>query len=816
MIQIEALYIHEFRGIRDLRLTLGSKSFVVYGPNGSGKSGVVDAIDFAVTGSIARLTGTGTSGLSVIKHGPHVHHRDNPAAATVSLTVHETTSGQKATLTRTVKIPGKFTLDPDVPEIRSAIEYAQQHPELTLSRREIIKYIVAEAGKRAQEVQALLKLDRLEEVRRLLKSAQSKTSAEETKTKSEVEAAEEGLRRHLDLTTLLTTEILHEINKRRATLGVDQFETLTPQTDLRAGITGKAVQTTFDKQSALRDVQALADWLTDTSAFANLVGCLNEAVEDHVTDPAILASLRQRSFVETGLQLVSDAVCPLCDKGWDDIETLRAHLAEKLARFDAAAKLQERIRTAARPVIEELQKLRELILAVRPHAASLGIAELPHRLQIWANDLAHFEEKLSTVEGAANQANRVADDPLAVPSGVSTEIDDLLATLEASPDQSATAAATSFLTVAQERWTRVRLARAANAKTSAAQTTANTVYKTYCNVADEELTILYKTVEGEFSEYYRQINTDDESSFKAELGPSAGKLDLLVDFYGVGMFPPGAYHSEGHQDGMGVCLYLALVKQLLGDDFRFAVLDDVVMSVDSSHRRQFCKLLQNHFPNVQFIITTHDEIWAKQMTSCGLVGKTAQARFHGWTIDDGPIFEQGSDLWDRINADLSNDDVPSAAHKLRRNLESIMAELADSMKAQVTFRPDARYELGELLSAVKGRHADWLKKAANVANSWGNEEEQQKIENLKKARSAALLAQEHENWAINALVHYNERATMTKADFLPVIDAVKQFLALFRCANAECDSWIHISGRLGYEESLRCSCGAYNLNLQRR
>jgi DNA repair exonuclease SbcCD ATPase subunit len=92
VIQIEAIRIEEFRGIRNLNLTLGSKSFVVHGPNGSGKSGVVDAVDFALTGSISRLAGAGTSGLSVLKHGPHVHHRDNPAAAKVSLTLRDTVS----------------------------------------------------------------------------------------------------------------------------------------------------------------------------------------------------------------------------------------------------------------------------------------------------------------------------------------------------------------------------------------------------------------------------------------------------------------------------------------------------------------------------------------------------------------------------------------------------------------------------------------------------------------------------------------------------------------------------------------------------
>lgn len=87
MIQLEHLHIEEFRGIRTFELPLDSKSFVVHGPNGSGKSGVVDAIDFALTGNIGRLAGTGTGGVTLAKHGPHVHQRDNPAAAIVALTV---------------------------------------------------------------------------------------------------------------------------------------------------------------------------------------------------------------------------------------------------------------------------------------------------------------------------------------------------------------------------------------------------------------------------------------------------------------------------------------------------------------------------------------------------------------------------------------------------------------------------------------------------------------------------------------------------------------------------------------------------------
>lgn len=814
MIQIDAIHIEEFRGIRELDLTLASKSFVVFGPNGSGKSGVVDAIDFALTGNIARLSGPGTSGLSVLKHGPHVHQRDNAAAAKVSLTIRDTDNDQHAVLTRSVKTANKYTLAPSTPTMIAAVERARQHPELTLSRREIIKYVVTEPGRRAQEVQALLKLDRIDETRRLLRTAQSMTNTNAGRAEAEVTAAEGGMRRHLDLTSLLTAEVTTAVNKRREALGLDPLQAVTINVDLDAGAAGDGSETTFNKTSAVGDAQALVDWLADARPLTAAVDQLTQALDELTADPTIIAALRHRSLVEAGLALVSEAACPLCDTTWPDIERLRNHLSEKLVRSEAAATLQQRIQTAATAVAQQLRLVRALIQTARPHAAAYGTDILGHQLQAWSDDLVAFEASLASVDGASGQHHRLTTDPLALPTSVTADLAALVITLEARPDQSTTVNARSFLTVAQERWTRVRLARTDYEKLAAAQATANAVYETYCGVADTALTTLYKSVEDDFSSYYRRINADDESTFRAELEPSAGKLDLEVDFYGLGMFPPAAYHSEGHQDGMGVCLYLALVKQLLGDEFRFAVLDDVVMSVDGNHRREFCKLLKDVFPDVQFIITTHDEVWARQMQSSGLIRKNSQARFHGWTVNSGPIYEQGNDFWDLIAADLANDDVPSAAHKLRRNLEVTMAELAGSIRGQVAFRPDNNYELGDFFGAVKGRHGDWLRKAAASANSWNNEPAKQQVAALKDERSGALLAQEGENWTINALVHHNEWVTMSKADFAPVVEACKQFLDLFVCHNPDCGSWIYVVGQPGHEEALRCNCGSLNLNLR--
>lgn len=51
------------------------------------------------------------------------------------------------------------------------------------------------------------------------------------------------------------------------------------------------------------------------------------------------------------------------------------------------------------------------------------------------------------------------------------------------------------------------------------------------------------------------------------------------------------------------------MEHLLGDRFTFAVLDDLLMSVDAGHRREVCTLLKTKFPNTQFVLTTHDNVW---------------------------------------------------------------------------------------------------------------------------------------------------------------------------------------------------------------
>ena len=316
----------------------------------------------------------------------------------------------------------------------------------------------------------------------------------------------------------------------------------------------------------------------------------------------------------------------------------------------------------------------------------------------------------------------------------------------------------------------------------------------------------------DFSTFYRAINGDDESKFTAKLTPSEGKPRTSTSTsMNAACFRPAAYHSEGHQDGMGVCLYLALMKRLFGDRFTFALLDDVVMSVDADHRYQFCKLLKTYFPDTQFIITTHDRLWAEQMKSAGLVTAKTSIAFHSWTIDTGPLVESNVEIWDEIAAALGKGKVEAAAAALRRHLEYVSRHLADQLGATPQFRADGNYELGELLPSVLKRMKDLCGKAADAAQSWGNNADKEAAAKRKTVLSTSSAAMNVEQWAVNKAVHYNEWANFGKKDFEPVVAAFKELLESFTCD--ACESWLYVTPR-GTPESLRCPCNAISLNLK--
>ena len=599
MIKLESAHIEEVRGIRKLDIDFRQETFAISGPNGSGKSGVIDAIEFGLTGQIGRLTGRGTKGLSVAEHGPHVDKNKFPDAAFVELKVFVPALGKSATITRKVSSPKKPRIVPADPDVRAVLDEVADHPEITLSRREILRFILVEPATRSDEIQTILKVEEIGETRGSLNTAQNKLQTALRTAAAQVESSREVLQRHLQIPTFQAAELLGAVNQRREALGLPKIETLIADTKLDAGLAELGKTPEFNKQSAVRDLKALSD---ASGTFPDLgkaeATLILSGIARLEADSALLNALQRRSLIEKGLDLVDGPECPLCDQLWEDEQQLRDHLKVKLAKSEEAGKLQESMLRAGAELGRHVIRLLGLLGQPLKIAEAQGDSDFSRLLTDWMRDLGELKAPLINLHGLLGLKDRLKNGWLEVPKAFPKNLVALTGKVVAKPDQTAILDAQTFLATAQLRLGDYREAMRNEKAAEIASNSAKTAYDAYCRAMEDELNALYDDVQEDFSTFYRTINEDDEVKFTAKLTPSEGRLDLDVNFYERGLFPPGAYHSEGHQDGMGVCLYLALMKRLFGDSFTIALLDDVVMSVDSGHRYQFCKLLKTHFPTL--------------------------------------------------------------------------------------------------------------------------------------------------------------------------------------------------------------------------
>lgn len=816
MIRVDSITIKEFRGIRDLSLDFKGKNFAICGPNGTGKSGVVDALEFALTGNVSRLSGEGRGDISLKQHGPHVDRRDDPDKARVTVKVTIPSLSKSVTIERSLKTPATARVTPSDHAVLELLRQVKAHPEIVLSRRELIRYVLATPGKRAEEVQALLHLDQVEKVRVGLQKIANTCERQLVPLGTAATQARDNLLRALEMTELTRENVLAAANAQRAILGLPAISDLTDTTSLKDGIAmpGPVQPQRIPKVQAVADIRAAREALAEIASVATTarVADVTADLTALAGDAAVAASVKREAFYTTGMDLIEAEACPFCDTPWD-LARLKKHVQAKIDHLEEVSRKRKAAETKIAPLIAALQKVKVAIDTLVRYAALAQPPVAMKEVSDYSTTCRSAGERLSTVLPLAGTITVLSNVPI-VPQAIPDAIGEFEKTVAALPEPTKQDAAREWLTVAQERlqvW-RDAMRKQKVAKEQAQR--ARQVSDIYVATSDTVLNAIYADVEKDFASLYGFVNRDDEDKFKAQLVPSMGKLGFDVDFYGRGFFPPGAYHSEGHQDGMGLCLYLALMRHLQGAGFTLAVLDDVLMSVDSGHRREVCALLKREFPNTQFIMTTHDPIWLRHMRTEGLLGGRSSVEFRTWSVDLGPTRWDDRDVWTEINDHLEENDVRAAAALLRHYLEYVSTELCHRLRAPVEFRGDGRYQLGELMPAAIAHMQKLHKRAKDAANSWNQREIVDQV--AARASAFALLAEASnaEQWQVNIAVHYNNWDNLTKEDFAPVAKAFRDLLSGFTCS--DCSEYLRVLPDRETPESVRCECGKTNINVRKK
>lgn len=217
----------------------------------------------------------------------------------------------------------------------------------------------------------------------------------------------------------------------------------------------------------------------------------------------------------------------------------------------------------------------------------------------------------------------------------------------------------------------------------------------------------------EISQIYNEFHNFSEDGAeisectKIELTPTRGRSPLMhlkIDFFDkTTSVDPNFYLSEGHLDSLGLSIFLASVLKF-NPKGSLVVLDDVLTSIDSSHKHRVASMLTSKFLDYQLIITTHDEAWARDVLrfaeSYSARNKWKSIHVSKWDIDFGPYLDDFKELAARVLT-IDEENYVDRGATLRQLSESFMTEFVAGMQMLIPFAYGNRLTVENILVDAK-------------------------------------------------------------------------------------------------------------------
>jgi DNA repair exonuclease SbcCD ATPase subunit len=363
---------------------------------------------------------------------------------------------------------------------------------------------------------------------------------------------------------------------------------------------------------------------------------LQAEIEVLLADKDLISEVSELSLVRQGRSLVKPFTneCPLCKSPFaqgeleSKLEEREQRLSQVDERTDSVNEMAQEIHTMLEEVRAELNHLIETLRESAVDAQLRPLASYHYQLDELQSDLqTDIVDNIKSVDESTFDVDLYDEEA----ESVITELADIAANRPERSQLEAQWDALKSATDNYELWidAKTRLAAAEDAYSE-----FDTAYDEFIAARDEILSEVYEEISDLFITFYTTINPD-ESDIDSILSPTNTGIQFNIEFDGEGDHPPHALHSEGHQDSMGVCLFLALADHFSPLKRMPLLLDDVVMSIDETHRQRVAEMFENELPDrFQLFMTTHDRDWARQLVDTGVVDENNVVNFDDRELND--------------------------------------------------------------------------------------------------------------------------------------------------------------------------------------
>ena len=318
------------------------------------------------------------------------------------------------------------------------------------------------------------------------------------------------------------------------------------------------------------------------------------------------------------------------------------------------------------------------------------------------------------------------------------------------------------------------------------------IYNEFVKKQKEGLENFIATFSGAINEYYQFMNPGEQFQ-ELKIVTIGGEdelngITIEYKYNGDWVSPPQKYFSESHLNCFGLSFFLASVNAFNKEN-RFLLLDDVISSFDSNHRKRFADLLFDKFSDYQIILLTHEKEWYQYVSQLAkrkgwLINEIKWSDTQGTRLEDKP-----TDLRKIIDLNLTKGNVDFLGNPIRKYLEHSLKEICANLDVRVNFRFNDTNEKrmpDELLNELKSK----INKSSNEL----------------KAQMSIIDRIINSNILGNLLSHDNPFSAKlgdVKAFWVDVNELEK----MFYCQETTCKKPISVKHYATVEKRIRCGCG---------
>ena len=800
-IKINNLKIKGIRGAKDtLELPLNGKSILLYGDNGTGKSSISDAIEWFYTNKIKHLS------TPEIDTSDAIRNAKLEDVESSEVTISYTNSSLDATKTLSLKNNKLVQKTSNTSEdFKKYLDDSEK--ENLISRYQYIRnFVDSTKGEKLKYLSDIIGFEEVTKTKNvLLKSLNTAKSNLKTQNfETLINNEKEKLILNIDASITQEKNLFDTINDKIKKLNTGiEVKSIDDINNLLI-LLGKGVDA--NQQFELKFLEDSKSTLT---ILKNEINFLDDEYSKYFNEFETIANdveaIKQTFFEEllkAGTKILSskylkDDNCPLCLQTKNSDELL-SEIKIRLVDIEESSQKMGKFKIALSNVksiaIERIKRLDILLNNNQVDKEDIkiikeGLIEIKTKIQNYQNtadikvtsgDKIPVLDKIKLVENDFEFLKTINEKIIKIQESQKGETATVLySKITASKD--------AFLNIKKFESQKVILENQ--------QTSFELIYNEFEKQQKEGLDNFINSFSVKINEYYQFMNPDEpfqdiEIITKGEEDELDG-LTIKYKYNDKWEINPLKHFSESHLNCLGLSFFLASVDAFNNEN-DFIILDDVISSFDSNHRRRFADLLFDKFSKHQIILLTHEKEWFTNIISPKAKNKGWLVNEVKWTETKGThLKERPSDLKEAILYQLSERNIDNIGNWMRKYLEHCLKDIAINIEAQLTFRNNDSNEHRmpyELLMAIRSE----IKKSSAEL----------KLKNplLDRIESSALFG--------NTLSHDNP--------INPCIGDINSFWAdivelekLFNCQEVTCKK--PKVSLLNYDtvtNKIRCSCDA--------